>query len=963
MGNYFDQFDAPIEAGIVPLSSDGRGNFFDQFDTAPTAELWPPPGVTEAGRWGRRFVIPSAFIGTQSPLGTAPTTSTLAGGIAPLSQPGGNYFDRFDPPAKAPSLPDWMTNPAPSIWGDAMQLLGLGGQQDVSLAPSVPIAADNSGSAIGELSSGRNGFAQFDNPLWSDSPPQHFPYGLPLGSNAIDSTPASTAPSTSGANAPANSGSENAVFPQGAADALGTGAASEPPPSAQISRTPPKLLYSQLILGIKNASGGDYGKTRQWFADNGYGDLLLSNSPSQPSMFDRYWTMLGQHDEAKQEADAARKVGFGEAFAREGLRGLAGITELENRLLLPLYWGIDASSKAIAGYDPRLSAIPDFEAEQRNSLAIQPYEEPTFLGKIGEAAGQALPMVATAPLADAAIPAEGLSTLPEIAPTLWNATKAIAAKIPRGIGSMTPAAALASQDAADQGGTLEDQVKAASLAMATGAIPMLAESGASRLPLRIAERGAKSAALAIPINAGINNLLNPDRKTTAGFTADDIASAIPQVIAGALTGGREAPFHLSAETSSSGGNLIRGVDRASAASDQFLDRMRAALDADASARKGQSGGEAGTGNSGVLAAPVEISLACLSKDFTVAKRQIRDFISKLFQGRTFTIHSTGTDVRITAESRGESVSKARRVEQVAPMRSADRLIENAHFVESRAPVAGKPKAEASRAYTTFAVPLVLGGHLHASHFTIRGPKSYPPNSGIFYEFNLGPKIEGADVAMGLDRSSPASVAPRPTIRQLIDAVKQPRTPWRLARGGDASVLAQAKQDFLDMPFRVQTRDGRMIVLKHNKQGTVDTLWTHLATKYSQRTGGDFVNPVLSAWIPRIPQTLAEARVKFLDTRKGRSSTVYAAKYPGGHVHFVVVKPDGSLAGHEAPDYLWTHIRNSIGDIGEYGDMPAITFSKAGKDRPMSPSEGRGGTENAANISGQSDCGSGSTVLP
>jgi len=337
------------------------------------------------------------------------------------------------------------------------------------------------------------------------------------------------------------------------------------------------------MLGIRNAFGGDYGKTKQWFTNNGYGDLLRSNSPTQPSMFDMYWTMLRQYDQAKQEADAARRVGFGEAFAREGLRGLAGITELENRLLSPLYWGIDASSKAITSYDPRLRAIPDYEAEQRNSLAIQPYEEPTFLGKIGEATGQALPMVATAPLADAAIPAEGLTTVPEIAPTLWNATKTIAAKIPGGVGSMTPAAALASQDAADQGGSLEDQIKAASLTMATGAIPMLAKSDASSLPLRIAERGAKSAALAIPINAEINSLLNPNRKTAAGFTSDDIASAIPQIFAGALTGGREVPFHLSAETRPSEGNLVRSDGKASGLSDPFLSAMRAALDADAAA--------------------------------------------------------------------------------------------------------------------------------------------------------------------------------------------------------------------------------------------------------------------------------------------------------------------------------------------------------------------------------------------
>lgn len=186
------------------------------------------------------------------------------------------------------------------------------------------------------------------------------------------------------------------------------------------------------------------------------------------------------------------------------------------------------------------------------------------------------------------------------------------------------------------------------------------------------------------------------------------------------------------------------------------------------------------------------------------------------------------------------------------------------------------------------------------------------------------------------------------------------TPWRVARGGSSDVLEKARKDFTDLPFRVQTRDGRTVILKHNRQGTIDTLWNHLATKYSQRTGENFVNPVLSAWIPRIPQTLEEARVKF---QQPNGSTVYATKYEGGHAHFVVVKPDGEVEGHGPLDYLWTHVRNPMSDLGAWGEKPAIVFSKGEENLPMSSPEGRGGTEDAGNISGQSDRGSGSTVLP
>ncbi|HEY8903163.1 MAG TPA: zeta toxin family protein, partial [Chthoniobacterales bacterium] len=137
---------------------------------------------------------------------------------------------------------------------------------------------------------------------------------------------------------------------------------------------------------------------------------------------------------------------------------------------------------------------------------------------------------------------------------------------------------------ADQGGSTADQLKAASLTVAMGAVPMLAESGASSLPLRIAERGAKSGALAIPASALISNLQNPSRRTTAGFTADDVISAIPQIITGALTGGRELPFRGTVGGRPSVVNPALRNTNASAAGDAFLDRMRAALDRDAARR-------------------------------------------------------------------------------------------------------------------------------------------------------------------------------------------------------------------------------------------------------------------------------------------------------------------------------------------------------------------------------------------
>jgi hypothetical protein len=586
--NYFDQFDVPAGAGTTSLW-DGTGNFFDQFDEMPAMQLSLPPGVTEVTLPGGQNFIPLVPAG--APQASVARASSLRSDTStgrspvPLSQSGGNYFDRFDlesQPPLLPAWPDWMAGSTSSFGPSGLP----DWMTDSTPAPASPASG--------------NFFDQFDAPA-PPVPPAPAPGSPPPAAGAPSPIPTPTPQPASGLNSYQGRGQErwNAARAQAAANPPIPSAVPAPTPvpptlqavgpaaSAPASSPPiPKPLYSQFILGIKNAFGGDYGRTRQWFADNGYGDLLRSGAPSQPSMFDRYWALLAQYDADRQQAEAARKVGFGEAFVREGLRGLAGITEYENRLLSPAYWGIDATSRALTGYDPNLSAIPDYEAGQRNALAIQPYEEPTVAGRLGAAFGQALPMVVTAPLADAAIPAEGLSTAPEIAPTLWNATKAVAARIPRGIGAMMPAAALAAQDTADHGGSTENQLKAASLTMAMGAMPMLAESGASSLPLRIAERGAKSAALAIPANAWINNLQDPRRGTVAGFTADDVVSAIPQIVTGALAGGREMPFRAPTEAQSPMADRIFRSAKASAVTDPFLDRMRAALD-------GQSIAEAG----------------------------------------------------------------------------------------------------------------------------------------------------------------------------------------------------------------------------------------------------------------------------------------------------------------------------------------------------------------------------------
>jgi len=163
--------------------------------------------------------------------------------------------------------------------------------------------------------------------------------------------------------------------------------------------------------------------------------------------------------------------------------------------------------------------------------------------------------------------------------------------------------------------------------------------------------------------------------------------------------------------------------------------------------------DTGATNYSIAAEPVKVSIEGLSEKPVQAREQIRSYIQKFLQGKELVLGDTDKKVRFTSESRGESISKARRVDQMAPMREAESIVAAAQWWKKSSP---DDRAKiGTKEFWFFKVPIEIEGVVYNSHFNVRVPNAYPENTGVFYEFNLGKKIE-SNAAMGLEESSAPS---------------------------------------------------------------------------------------------------------------------------------------------------------------------------------------------------------------
>jgi hypothetical protein len=164
------------------------------------------------------------------------------------------------------------------------------------------------------------------------------------------------------------------------------------------------------------------------------------------------------------------------------------------------------------------------------------------------------------------------------------------------------------------------------------------------------------------------------------------------------------------------------------------------------------------GPSSKSVAPIQITFPQenIPSDIKNLRHYIRRMIAETLQGKSVVIERTGTEVKFTAESKAESVSKARTAIQAAPMLEAEQIVLNGIPVDVSEPDPKKKTYEGTRKFRRFAIPVAIDGEIYASHFTVREPNDFDENVGVFYEFNLGQKMEPRD--MGL----PPAFASRPS---------------------------------------------------------------------------------------------------------------------------------------------------------------------------------------------------------
>jgi hypothetical protein len=147
----------------------------------------------------------------------------------------------------------------------------------------------------------------------------------------------------------------------------------------------------------------------------------------------------------------------------------------------------------------------------------------------------------------------------------------------------------------------------------------------------------------------------------------------------------------------------------------------------------------------------------------------------------------------------------------------------------------KKTYEGTRRFRRFAIPVAIGGDVYASHFNIREPTEYAVNSGVFYEFNLGQKMEPEDMGLPLTLVSRLSEDNLPfdsdstvSSTSLVNKVKVNDTAEQqtlVVESFNYSIRDQAEIDQIETALGALNRgpEGRLAVCRMAKQKFLDVL--------------------------------------------------------------------------------------------------------------------------------------------
>ncbi len=133
------------------------------------------------------------------------------------------------------------------------------------------------------------------------------------------------------------------------------------------------------------------------------------------------------------------------------------------------------------------------------------------------------------------------------------------------------------------------------------------------------------------------------------------------------------------------------------------------------------------------------------------------------------------------------------------------------------------------------------------------------------------------------------------------------------RGTNEAIARQAAREFQSWPREVRAADGSTVTLNNPEGGSLGARVRHLLFDNTN----DRLDPAKSAWLPAVPDTLANAAVRLVDPVSG--NRVYVREYNDGTKHMVVVKPDGTVQEQKA--FTGSLITQFPGtSAGRQGDM-------------------------------------------